>query len=318
MQSLLEIEGIDPPLAELIEAAGFLDATVFKANDAETIHTELVRANDVLSLVNEVPAQTLINSWIQQLSENPDNSANDSSPKELQLEEEKKVSKYAIPISAEFIQLNNIDIDELPQISAPEAIQSSTTTIPRKEGKSVAVHKPAKQAVDRSKVKSLDDFRTHGSSVAPLERPSDDSNVRAPKDSTNAGVDPNSKSYVRGVLHRDGGLTYWGAIAFLMTLVLLAISALPVIYIVVMRENFYLGFLSPVILIVALFVYVLFARKSSCPVCRQRQFVPKACNKHVKAHGSRLLGHMIPTALHLIRYKWFRCIFCGTAIRLKE
>lgn len=315
MQSLLEIEGIDPPLAELFEAAGFLSVDIFAANSAETIHTELVQANSMLNLVVELPSVECIELWKNQTAVPLVSSPASESPKKSPLGGGNQSGRYAIPISSGFLELNKIDVDSLPQIQAIESMPSAVTA---KEGKGLVEHRPAKKVVDRSRVRSLDEFRTNGSEVAPLERRSDDSNVRAPKDSTNAGVDPNSKSYVRGVLHSDGERTYWGAIAFLVTLLLLVLSVLPIIYVVVKRDQFAWGVLSLGLLIVAFFVYVLAARKSSCPVCRQRQFVPKACNKHVKAHSVPMLGNMIPTALHLIRYKWFRCIFCGTAIRVKE
>jgi hypothetical protein len=55
-----------------------------------------------------------------------------------------------------------------------------------------------------------------------------------------------------------------------------------------------------------------------CRICNQLLFVPRRVNKNSKAHHAPLLGYIVPTALHLLVFRWFRCTYCGTAVRVKE
>jgi hypothetical protein len=55
-----------------------------------------------------------------------------------------------------------------------------------------------------------------------------------------------------------------------------------------------------------------------CKICSQPLFVPKGANKNSKAHHVPVIGYIIPTALHLLVFRWFRCTYCGTAVRVKE
>jgi len=55
-----------------------------------------------------------------------------------------------------------------------------------------------------------------------------------------------------------------------------------------------------------------------CRICGQGQFMPRACRRNAKAHHVPLLGYIIPTALHMLVFRWFRCTYCGTPVRLKE
>ena len=64
--------------------------------------------------------------------------------------------------------------------------------------------------------------------------------------------------------------------------------------------------------------YLICTSRAKCPVCGQRQFLPKNTRKNKKAHHFPLLGYIIPTALQALLFKWFRCVHCGTSIRLKE
>jgi hypothetical protein len=65
-------------------------------------------------------------------------------------------------------------------------------------------------------------------------------------------------------------------------------------------------------------LYFLVSFHASCRVCGQKCFVPRECLKNKKAHHLPVLGYILPTALHMLVFRWFRCAHCGTPIRLKE
>ena len=67
----------------------------------------------------------------------------------------------------------------------------------------------------------------------------------------------------------------------------------------------------------ACILYVLVALRVRCRVCTNQIFFSKRCFKNIKAHRVFGLGLVGSLALHAIIFTWFRCMYCGTAIRLK-
>jgi hypothetical protein len=64
--------------------------------------------------------------------------------------------------------------------------------------------------------------------------------------------------------------------------------------------------------------YLIWGMGGSCRICGQKQFLPKVCLKNSKAHHIRGLGHIVPVCIHMLLFKWFRCTYCGTPVRLKK
>jgi len=338
MQTLLDIEGIDSVTGSLLEAAGYTDLDALMSNKPEVIYAELAKANKMLNMMEHEPSLELVKSWFESLTEKIENGSvvvADSQPNSI-LSTDPSIVEYrapsALPLSEDFVENQQIVLVQLPKVTKisdqPRNTEVSLEASERKKSpkpldKKVKDHairrvEPTKPEVDKAKLQSIDDYRKNGNDVTPHEKQKDANNVREAMSDTNANVDPSSKKYIRGVLHNDAQRTYFGAWGQILACVLLVSSIAPIVYILFQPEQYIWGWMTPALLFLALVAYVLLARKSSCPVCRQRQFVPKACRKHVKAHTWPMLGNMLPTAWHLVRYKWFRCIFCGTSIRLKE
>jgi hypothetical protein len=63
--------------------------------------------------------------------------------------------------------------------------------------------------------------------------------------------------------------------------------------------------------------YLFFALRARCRVCTNQIFWSKRCFKNQKAHRVPGLGLVASLALHALLFGWFRCMYCGTAIRLK-
>jgi hypothetical protein len=63
--------------------------------------------------------------------------------------------------------------------------------------------------------------------------------------------------------------------------------------------------------------YLVFALRARCRVCTNQIFWSKRCFKNQKAHRLPVLGMVGSLALHALLFGWFRCMYCGTAIRLK-
>lgn len=63
--------------------------------------------------------------------------------------------------------------------------------------------------------------------------------------------------------------------------------------------------------------YLAFALRARCRVCTNQIFWSKRCFKNQRAHQLPVLGMVGSLALHALVFGWFRCMYCGTAIRLK-
>ncbi|MCP4846426.1 MAG: hypothetical protein GY899_00575 [Verrucomicrobiaceae bacterium] len=64
--------------------------------------------------------------------------------------------------------------------------------------------------------------------------------------------------------------------------------------------------------------FLIVASKARCRVCSCPLFHVRLCRKHRAAHYVPMIGIASSTALHLLFFKWMRCMYCGTAIRLRH
>ncbi|MEI6675285.1 MAG: DUF4332 domain-containing protein [Verrucomicrobiota bacterium] len=193
---------------------------------------------------------------------------------------------------------------------------------------------PSRLDIDVSRLRSVADLEKVGQRIPSSACPSrDDATpedervalIRSPLEATNRGRDPRTRSYVRGVLHtHPWGMTA-GAIVTLLLAVLLPLAVVDcalLLLAVLFPDNFSwisLWFLVvPCSLPILGILYLIYGVGGHCRICTQRVFLPRSCRKNVKAHHLRGLGHIIPMCLHMVLFRWFRCTYCGTPVRLKK
>ncbi|WP_411826937.1 DUF4332 domain-containing protein [Luteolibacter sp. AS25] len=149
--------------------------------------------------------------------------------------------------------------------------------------------------------------------------------IRAPREKTNRGKDPNSRRYVRGVLHTHPWSLRIGGMITLLLVVVMPLAIISAFLLLVSREfpmtfpwvpKWILAF--PIALPLVGFGYLIWGRSGKCRICNQRLFTHKAALKHIKAHRIPGLGYVIPLTLHMLAFGWFRCSSCGTPVRLKK
>lgn len=64
--------------------------------------------------------------------------------------------------------------------------------------------------------------------------------------------------------------------------------------------------------------FIIIASRARCRICSCPLFFVRLCRKHRAAHYLPLVGIACSSALHLLLFKWMRCMYCGTAIRLRH
>jgi len=222
-----------------------------------------------------------------------------------------------------------------PQRSTPAVVPAKVEKAKLETPVAVAEVRRAEPAgnrlsIDVTRVKSVSDVATVRlkgpavvSSVDPVDRIA---LIRAPRPETNAGKNPESRRYIRGVMHAH---PYRLSVAALVTLLLALVLPLAIVSAGLLLwsdlqpellpwvPKWLLAF--PLALPVVGGAYLIWGVGSGrCKICNQPLFVPRGVNKNSKAHHVPGIGYIIPTALHLLVFRWFRCTYCGTAVRVKE
>lgn len=71
-----------------------------------------------------------------------------------------------------------------------------------------------------------------------------------------------------------------------------------------------------IILSIPIVIYLIMARKATCPVCHMRVFRFSHYTRNKAAHYAPLLGYNMSTALHILFCWSYNCPGCGTPIKL--
>ena len=82
------------------------------------------------------------------------------------------------------------------------------------------------------------------------------------------------------------------------------------------KQYFIFGSLGVIALLTT--IHILTAQKAKCIVCGAKQFTPKRNVLHRRASQWPLIGTLVPTAVHALFLRWFRCRDCGTSNRLVD
>jgi len=350
MTKLSSIPGIGKVSLELLEAAGFADAESLAKAGVDELAAELERANRILQIAKKAPARGNVRKWITSAR---DMIGGDSStPTEVTMpvnyEKSPEVgtmldgAPFAIPLPARVLMVNQLAVADIPpaillnRYSGDLEVRIDDRVPAGRNGEStspsgnvrLADNSATRFEIDNSRIRSIDVLagakpRTATSKVdAVNDRVA---LIRAPREETNKGKDPNSRRFIRGVLHSHPVSLSVGAVFTLLLMVFLPVGIVSAGLLLLSREvpehfwwvpKWLLVF--PVALPVLGFCYLIWSLGGTCRICGQRQFVPRACLKNTKAHHIRGLGHIVPVSLHILLFKWFRCTYCGTPVRLKK
>ena len=220
------------------------------------------------------------------------------------------------------------DPDEAPIPDAPRVNRRADASAAVQIGDMMT--SSGRRGIDTSRLRTVEEVQ--GQAPAPRASASksgmDDDRIallRSPRPETNKGRNPESRFFIRGVLH-DQPLKVWfgGLFAVLLQISIpLAVTAAPLLILHdEMPEKFawvpkwIIAF--PIAVPILGLLYATVSARAKCRVCAQRLYVPKHCLKNKKAHHLPLFGYIGGLALHVMTFKWFNCTFCGTSIRIKK
>lgn len=348
MSPLLSIHGLDQPFLELLEVAGFYDFKDLAEADEEDLVRELERANQILKITESVPDLVTVAAWIRHAREEVGITVEEPVHAPVNYENDSKVlatlrfSPLAIPLHGTALKDKGLSVSDIPsgflltdypgdldmrmETKFPKMRADAEDQSPNVQ--SAESFSPQKAEMDFSRLKSVGDLgptrlRGHGAPV--VETEDRVALIRAPKASTNKGRDPESRRFIRGVLHSHPGNIYSGAIFTLLLMVTAPVAVVAAFLLLLSREMpdkfgwvepWWLA--APLALPVFAIAWVIWGASGKCRVCGQKLFIHRAHRKNVKAHYLPGLGFVLPLCFHILFYHWFRCTHCGTPVRLKK
>jgi hypothetical protein len=206
---------------------------------------------------------------------------------------------------------------------------SKQAPIQRKPAKSVKVaeesanEETVRKPLDTSRFSNFDDYNDGKTKIAPLKRGAAmDGNKGLQRPKFMDGKLP--RSIERGVLHPAPARIVITSILLMLTklLLLATIIILPIAVFLdapLVDNKHYVKEALPVAIafLVVGAAFIVVGNKARCRVCSCHFFFTRRCHKHKAAHRLWFMGAAGSAALHLLMFKWMRCMYCGTAIRLR-
>lgn len=349
MTNLSRIPEISEAWRELLEAAGFPNAESLAKTGVAELAKELERANRILQIAERTPDRDSVEAWIA--------SARDLTGLTNGPEEEEAIpvnheilpevaamlesAPFAIPLSARLLVDRELAVSDIPPAillnrhSGDLEVKVEERIPAPKHGRAIATSNnlriadtSARKEIDTSRIKTFEAMGVPTARpFAPIAVNGDDriALIRAPLVETNRGRDPQSRFYIRGVLHSHPVSIGFGALVTLVMSIMLPLGIISALLLLLSAEmpgrfdwvpEWILVF--PLSLPVFGIAYLIWGLQGKCRICTQKIFVPKLCLKNSKAHRIRGLGHVIPVSIHILLFKWFRCPYCGTPVRLKK
>lgn len=349
MTDLKNIPGIGKASLELLEAAGFASAEALAKAGLDELANELERANAILQISKQAPERGNVEKWIA--SARDITGVSEGTPVDVRMPVNHEVipavatmlaaAPFAIPLPARFLVEQQVAVGDIPpaillnrysgdlEVKVDEQIPKATRPVAvASSNVRIADNTATRREFDVSRVKSTDtmtDGVVRPVTIKTVDEEDRVALIRGPRMETNRGRDPQSRRYIRGVMHGYPIRMGIGAVVTLMVFFMLPtaiVSSLLLLLSEEMPQRF--GWVPkwllvfPVSLPLFGLLYLISGIGCSCRVCGQKMFVPRMCLKNAKAHHIRGLGHIIPVSIHMLLFKWFRCTYCGTPIRLKK
>lgn len=225
----------------------------------------------------------------------------------------------AVLVDRDVLASSNVELRDLP-VATPLTVRGSATSQPAPPAPQKSVPDrpvtPHPKALDLDRVAAVSPVAEPPAIGGMRERNADSVNRKALEE-TNRGVSPNSRRFVRGVLHHAPRQILLAAFFSVMIRIALVVGvvAMGLFVFGAVEKDVLWGLL---VIPVLGFGYLATFRKARCRVCGVQEFVPSGARKHVKSHRLLFLGPIVSTSLHVLIFKWFHCMFCGTAIRVKK
>jgi hypothetical protein len=353
MESLNSISGLEESSLELLEAAGFLSVDSLANAGADELAAELGRANAILQIVSESPSREVVANWINSAREIVRVPVEADTAARMPVDYETtsqgvamlNSAPFAIHLPARILVAGKLAVSDIPtaillnrysgDLDVRTGQRIPENRHPKANGHTnsgsfvrLAESPNTRLEIDTSRVRTTSDIGERViKSVAIKSSPANDrvALIRAPRTETNKGRKPESRRYIRGVLHSHPRSITVGALVTLLALITTPLAVISALLLLLSGElpiefSWVPGWLIVFPLVLPFFgiFYLIWGLGGSCRICGQGLFRHGHHRKNPRAHHVRFLGYILPLCIHILLFRWFRCTHCGTPVRLKE
>ena len=292
MRDIAELPGLQEEGVALLHGAGMETVEKFIASDAVDIVERLKEVGKNFEEGSRPPSQSLVEAW-------------QMTGRELLEKEVRTSGREACEVSAENVQKAGIEISSLPVAKTFELESPVEPTAEPQRPKEWRRKTEGERGVgDRDytvRQKQYEAFR----SLSGAQK-----------------GEPKIGHRNRGKPHPNARFVRWAALVTVATTLSGILSLVGVIVVGIMAFGF--GFRPAPGMAVALLLfpgalifYLLMGIRARCQYCGERCFVSKNCQKHERAVRS-VLGFGFAAARDVLLFSGFRCMYCGSKIRLKD
>ncbi len=329
----------------LLEAIGCVQVGFLASKDPEVLLEEMIQANNHLQFSSYNPKLEEVNQWIDHAAEEQEkhevkypHHSTGNTPRYNAIElnrtyllaDSLKVAAVAQKLSPHLINTNGFAVSDIPV--ATLLCDCDEDTVINMGGHRILLGDFSDSDL-ASNAPTLDGASLDDPASSPQFKSFDEaSNTELQEWATlhtdavevNVGqkVDHQSRRHIKGVPHSHPMSIRIPAFFTILLLTLFIAALITIPYLLITREELGEGNIAIISLFGSLMITFIIqsisATGSTCPVCLQKQFTPMSCNKHVKAHRIPFMGPIVSTALHVLLFHWFYCIYCGVSIRLKK
>lgn len=268
-------------------------------------------------------AEELSDDELHDIEISPESSNLEDDPEVIEM---LKISPEVVVLPTSLVKRHKLAVADIPEgillTDCEGEVEINVLTTSRMSDAQRSAADAKRTGLMTSRIRRFDQADSDDHTVKPLPRGTQRESVSL-SEGLNEGINPESKRFVRGVLHPDP-ITVRTSAFFALLVQFALIAAFVGIPWLLIHEHlsgesmfWWVVGISGALLLSAL-CYLFWGMSARCRVCGQRQFAPKKCLKNKKAHHIKFIGYIFPTALHALFYKWFYCTYCGTAVRLKK
>ena len=335
MSSLTAIPGLPPEAVEQLVACGIESPEMLAAIPAVEIHRVLELTAWQRGKLNRAPTLDTVYHWAGLARAIVGERSVDDIPEAIVIPRAKvsaaRVGGYVPPAQRARLQAAGPPTPAAPLALFPEQVELAIpvelaqarpavpAALPAAAAASVVT--PVQMAV--AGFHTFEDYQAGKARVMPLSRYSIDAPVEEREAMpTDRAVTPDDfpRTMRRGVVYPNPGLLVGAAVISLMwRLALLAsILAVPWLVLAVPQPSVYkLEILSALGILTALgLAQLIVMGRVRCRICTCHLFHSRNTAKNRKAHLLPFIGYTASLSLHVLLFQWFRCMYCGTAIKL--
>ena len=331
MSSLTDIPGLPPEAIEQLAACGIESAEMLAGIPPAELHRVLELTAWKKGRLNRAPTLDMVHHWAElarKIALRAGSVIEDEDIPEAIIvprgEKAPVLGGYVPRAQRARLAAAGPPVPAAPLAPLPEEIKQGTP-LPAFPAEAAPAAMPAasKEEWVSSRFNTFEDYQTGAMRVAPLNRYSIDAPSEPVDPAQMERVSTNEelpRTMRRGVVHPNPGLLVFGALVSLLwrIAVVAAVVAAPWLFWSVPRPSDYSREISvaAAVLVVLGIAQLVVLSKARCRICSCHLFYSRNCVKNRKAHSIPGLGKTASLALHLLLFQWFRCMYCGTAIKL--